>query len=158
MATYSPTKTQEELAQSTDLGVPVLNAGTLPLNVDDKSDEIKTVEVVGYVAIAGIEEPIETVPKITVSGRPVGLRVSTTAVRLAASNVSRKAIAISNNGTGTLYLGTDQSVASSGVAMGIGVSATLSLTDSGDGVFVGEWWGIYSASASSQNVSVLELV
>lgn len=95
-------------------------------------------------------------PDTTTSGAPLGVTVSTTAVLLAASNTDRKSIIITNNGTGTLYIGHDNTVSSSGAAMGLLVQSKCSYTDSGFGLYTGDLWGIYSAASASENVSVSE--
>lgn len=82
--------------------------------------------------------------------------VSTSAVRLAGVNASRLSLIIANNGSGRLYLGRTSAVAASGPSMGIGVPAGASYSDTGNGVSVGEMWGVYSAAATTQNVSVLD--
>ena len=84
------------------------------------------------------------------------LTVSTTAVKLAGENAGRKSLVIANNGGGTLYVGYTSAVTSSGAAMGRAVTSFGSYSDTGDGVWVGQVWGIYSTSASSQNVAVQE--
>ena len=91
---------------------------------------------------------------IAISAPQRAVIVSTTAVQLASSNVARKALVVTNNGSGTLYLGIDSSVTSSGVASGLAVTAGGSYSDSGFGMYIGPLWGIYSASASAQNVVV----
>lgn len=84
--------------------------------------------------------------------------VSTSAVLLAAANPLRLSIVITNNGTGDLYVGHSGAVTSSGAAMGLLVGSKASYSDSGFGLYLGPLYGIYSASASSQNVSVSERV
>lgn len=85
-----------------------------------------------------------------------GLIVSTTAVRLVRANVARKELIISNAGGGTLYIGETNAVSSSGDAIGTPVPTSSSYTDSIPGIYVGELWGIYSASAVAVNVAVVE--
>jgi hypothetical protein len=85
------------------------------------------------------------------------LTVSTTAVRIAPVNASRKCLTITNNSTGDLYVGLSSGVTASGSGMGRIVASKGSFTDGGEGVWCGERWAIYSASASSANVSVEDL-
>ena len=89
-------------------------------------------------------------------GTPAGFTVSTTAVLLAALNANRKSLVITNNSTGKLYLGHTSGVTSSGAAMGLLVPSNGSYTDSGFGLYIGDMYGIYDASAGAQNVSVSE--
>ena len=107
-------------------------------------------------SFVGILGKVDVCPTSAILGKPRSVTVSTSAVRLADSNMSRRALAITNNGSGTLYVGTDQNVASSGATMGLAISATGSLNDSGFGTYLGEWWGIYSAVASVQNVCIFD--
>jgi hypothetical protein len=82
--------------------------------------------------------------------------VSTSSALLAASNASRAAIVITNNGSGNLYIGHTSGVTSSGALMGLLISAGSSYEDSGDGLYTGDLYGIYSAVSASENVSVSE--
>lgn len=94
----------------------------------------------------------------TSAGTPAGFTVSTSATILAAANSNRKAIVITNNGAGKLYLGHTNGVTASGAAMGLQVPAGGSYSDSGFGLYIGDLYGIYDAVAASQNVSVSERV
>ena len=100
-----------------------------------------------------VDGTVTTQPTVTIARKRTTLIVSTTAVLLAPSDPNRKSLVITNNSTGSLYIGGPE-VASSGSTMGILVPTTGGYSDSGDGIFTGELWGIYSASASSHNVVV----
>lgn len=104
------------------------------------------------------KQDVLTHPELSSRGLPYGVIVSTSAVPLCAANVARKSLIITNNSTGSLYVGHDQYLLGSGKTMGHLLTASGgSLTDSGDGIWVGEWWGIYSAVATAENVSVSDL-
>lgn len=90
------------------------------------------------------------------AGTPAAVTVSTTAVLLKASNAARKAILISNFGAAILYIGHTSGVTASGAATGLAVWPGGAYFDSGDGLYTGDLYGIYSAAAGSQNVSVSE--
>lgn len=93
---------------------------------------------------------------VSTAGTPAGVTVSTSAVSLKASNASRKAIVITNNGVGILYIGHTSGVTASGSTMGMMVVPGGSYQDSGFGLYTGDLYGIYDQTASSQNVSVSE--
>ncbi len=97
----------------------------------------------------------QTEVPVTVNGPPAALSgavtVSTTAVQLIVS--SDQGVTITNNGVGDLYIGVDNTVTTSGAKMGLVVYPGGSFS-----LLPFEWegavWGIYSTTASSQNVSV----
>lgn len=88
--------------------------------------------------------------------REAGVIVSTTAVQLAGINYSRLSILITNSGSGSLYVGKTSLVTASGSTVGRKVVADGAYFDSGPGRWLGPLWGIYSASAVAENVSVDE--
>lgn len=101
-----------------------------------------------------IDGVVKSQPITTNWNRQTALIVSNaTPVLLAGANADRKSLVITNNSTGSLYLG-GPNVTASGITAGLLVPTTGSYSDSGDGVFTGEVWGLYSASASAQNIAV----
>lgn len=101
-----------------------------------------------------VTDTVTTRPEKSHGNAQYAAIVSTTAVLIVRSNVQRKCLVICNNGGGTLYLGNTSSVTASGAGMGLKVPAGGRYTDSGDGINVGDVWGIYSVAATTQNVAV----
>lgn len=99
---------------------------------------------------------VRPIPRSSTAGTPSGVTVSTSAVSIKSSNTARRAIVITNNGVGNLYLGHTSGVTSSGSNMGLLIPPGGAYTDSGDGIYTGDIYGIYSQTSSSQNVSVSE--
>ena len=99
-------------------------------------------------------QPVRGAP--TTYEEPSALIVSTTAVRLVRSNPARGSLIITNNGSGSLYIRRTSDVTSSGAGMGVLLYPGGAYTDSGDGVYTGELWGIYSSSSTVQNVAVCD--
>jgi hypothetical protein len=100
----------------------------------------------------------QVAPRISTAAQESAVTVSTTAIRLVQANVSRKELMIVNNSTGNLFVSRSSKVTSSGTGVGSLVPSNGgNLSDSGDGIWPGEWWGIYSVTASSQNVVVSDL-
>lgn len=95
-------------------------------------------------------------PQTATTDGATGVTVSTSAVLIKASNASRKAIVITNNGTGNLYIGGANTVTTSGATMGLIVAPFGTYQDSGFGLYTGDLYGIYSAVSASQNISVSE--
>lgn len=89
-------------------------------------------------------------------GNQSAVTVSTTAVQLAIVNSIRSGITIVNQGTGNLYIGVDNLVTTSGSHMGMLIMPNGSFDVSGDGCYGGAIWGIYSQTASTQNVTTFE--
>lgn len=114
--------------------------------------ETDSVDVTG--STVSLDGPVIAQPEYSVGGRPYGVIVSTTAVRIATANGSRKSIVITNKGSGTLYIGFDSSVTTTGASMGTSVPTMSAYSDSGFGIFKGELWGIYSASSATETVAV----
>jgi len=122
-----------------------------------------TLSVTGTLAVAGVVGISGTVAiNGTVSAQPItsssvtggGLTCSVAAVTLAAANANRKSIIITNNGSGSLYIGETSTVASSGANMGLLVPTNGMYSDSGFGVFTGQLFGIYSVTSTSENIAV----
>jgi hypothetical protein len=63
---------------------------------------------------------------------------------------------ITNNGTGTLYVGHTSGVTASGAAMGLIVPPGSCYSDSGFGLYTGDLYGIYDVVSAIHNVSVSE--
>ncbi len=99
---------------------------------------------------------VRPIPLPSTAGTPAGVTVSTSAVSLKASNANRRAIVITNNGVGNLYIGHTSGVTSSGANVGLIVPPFGSYTDSGDGLYTGDLYGIYDQASAVQNVSVSE--
>ena len=85
-----------------------------------------------------------------------GVTATLSPVLLAAANSSRKSILATNNGAGKLYIGHSDSVTSSGVNMGLLLVPGGSYDDSGPGLYKGNLYGVYDATATTQNISVSE--
>jgi hypothetical protein len=145
------------LPVDTGLVIPPPVAAPLPTpakpqrSLDRESD---SVDVSG--SAVTLDGPVRIMQPVSVSGTPYGVIVSTSAVRIAVANGSRKELLIVFNGSGTLYIGTSSSVTTSGQTMGIPVQAKGSYADSIPGVYIGELWAICSTSASAENVSVTD--
>jgi hypothetical protein len=94
-------------------------------------------------------------PETSSTEARTAITVSTAAVLVAGANSSRKSLIIANTSSGTLYLGNTSAVSTSGTTMGTPIGSLGGVySDSGYGTCTGEVWGIYSAAASSPNVSV----
>lgn len=117
------------------------------------SRETDSVEVGGMVEIDGKVETVSP-PVCGMSRR--ALIVSTTAVRLFSTNIGAQARVLTNNSTGSLTMSPTSDLAASGGAIGLIVPASGSFSDSGPGMWRGEWWGLYSASASAENIVAVE--
>jgi hypothetical protein len=92
----------------------------------------------------------------TNTGVPFGLTVSVASVELIAANTDRRAVIITNNSTGKLFIGNTSTVASTGAAMGMLVGPFGTYQDSGDGLYVGALHGIYDVTVTAHNISVTE--
>jgi hypothetical protein len=95
-------------------------------------------------------------------GRPTRPRFSTVSVNtsrtsIAANNPRRVALAISNQGSGTVYLSTEYDISlGGGVALnGVGSSLTLSVDEDGESV-AWEWFAI--TADANQSVVVYEVI
>ncbi len=84
------------------------------------------------------------------------LTISTAIVQLTASNASRLALLIVNNGAGRLFVGEASSVATAGSLMGVAVPGGGRYSDTGNGVGTGALWGVYTSTATTQNVVVID--
>lgn len=100
--------------------------------------------------------PVTASLATTTAGTPAGVTVSTAATLLKASNANRKAIIITNNGVGNLYIGHTNAVTASGANMGLILPPFGAYCDSGAGLYTGDLYGIYDQVAAAQNVSVSE--
>ncbi len=165
---------------SIDAPVTVLGGVTSTLSLSDRA----VLNAIGFDADQGIallqrlvdphpieaplgtfDNPIWTTPQaeqgaakmqLATNSVRASITVSTTAVRLAPANSARLSLLICNNGTGSLYVGDTSAVTSSGANMGAKVPSSGRYSDTGQGVYVGEVWGIYDAAATAQNVVVLD--
>lgn len=90
------------------------------------------------------------------NGAPLGVQVNMTPTVLALANSARIEIIFTNNSTGYLYVGTSSSVGITGSLMGTVVPPYGSFIDCGQGLWKGDYYGIYSASLGVENISVWE--
>lgn len=135
---------------------PVVVIATSPAPIAPSADRLSfdsdQVDVSGSeVEVSG---QVVVMPEQSLANSQTSFTVSTTAIRLAMVNSSRKSLLISNASTSILYIGNSSTVASSGNGLGLAVSPGGSYSDSGFGVNVGEVWGVYGAASSSPNVVV----
>ncbi len=111
-------------------------------------------------APVGTEYALATrnIPQSSTLGSPTGIVVSTAAVLVQASNVSRKSIVITNNAsTGNVYIGKTNAVTASGVTMGVILEPNGgSYNDSGEGIYTGDIYAISDTVTAVANVSSWE--
>ncbi len=128
-----------------DHGLEALKKAAEEVTPGDKSDY--------YFKVADITSAVNT----STNAPSVGITVSTSAVIIIAANTNRRGIIITNNSNGTLFLGKDATVTTSGATMGTILTRNGgAYNDAGDGLYTGAIWGIYSESAATQNVAVSE--
>lgn len=139
--------------QAASIPVALTDSAQLAL-LRDKFDQLGLILTDILIQAQARDALLTALVETTTVETPQALIVSTTAVPIVGANVARKSLLISNNGTGSLYLKGDKSVASSGISMGIVVPSNATYSDSGFGVYLGAMWGIYSAVSAVQNVVV----
>lgn len=121
-----------------------------------------TIGVSGTVSVAGIVGISGTVSLTTTTVYPItsnsvtgsAFTVTSSVVTLAAANLNRKSLIISNFGSNKLFLGETTTVAASGAETGILVPSQGTYSDSGYGCYTGVMYGIYDTATTAHNVSV----